>query len=550
MRLYRVGSSYTVIMQIFCSAIIVVALIQHPILTNDGPVHAAFAHLLYTNISDPLQATAYVVNHRLSPNWATYIVMKMLIPLVGDHGAEALVQAACVVLPAWAGYACIRAMGQATVASLLIYPVMLNELFLLGLYNSALACAAYFAAIGLFFRLDIKGRWRDAAALSAALIVAYFCHASGFVAAWATVAGLIAYRQLRQARRGHRLADSWLAKAAIALLLPLPLIVWFALASGQAPVAYDIPVQYRVSHFAQGWLFRTVTGSGAPALIMVAMIIGVGGLTVLREVSDWRPRNWRPKEQGARPSTGRGFRYGATCVAVAFALALIFPEIAGGGWSHFRRFEVYAYLALVLAMAEFPYRAWQKAAVGLMASLIFAGLFAAMMHAQLAVDRDLAQFAEVDRQVGSHCTVMPVVVQDAPAKRHGKAVIYGYNPYQQATNRMELHDDRVVLYNYLSRLNVYPIKFRSNIEPQVNLFEWEPWQLVVDYSHFDIAAYQRRSHLNVDYILVWGSIYAADPDLQETLRREQSSALAVAHSSSGLLTLIRRPTRGQDACTG
>jgi len=144
---------------------------------------------------------------------------------------------------------------------------------------------------------------------------------------------------------------------------------------------------------------------------------------------------------------------------------LAFPETLGGGWTHFRRFVIYPFFwaLLLLAFQSFSTRA--RGALMGFGIAVSLGLVGSAMYRQSIFRSQMAPLAEVDRQVGSHCTVLPLVLNDAVS-----AGFPTYNPLFQAANRLELRKDRVVLFNFLARLNVYPIRFIAGVEPQSHLF--------------------------------------------------------------------------------
>ena len=51
-------------------AFLAISVLQHPLATNDGPVHVAFAHLIstYQQPGQTLQSRAYSVHLRPNPN--------------------------------------------------------------------------------------------------------------------------------------------------------------------------------------------------------------------------------------------------------------------------------------------------------------------------------------------------------------------------------------------------------------------------------------------------------------------------------------------------
>src|SRR6516165_7976861 len=135
------------------AAVTAAAILYHPMATNDGPVHVAFANLIATlgRPENELQRHAYALTLRPNPNLLIYLLMATLLRVGSPGLAESLVQVLCVVGPVSAAYLALRQINPAnTWLAVFVLPLSLNQMFFLGLYNHCCATGAFFLAIAAY----------------------------------------------------------------------------------------------------------------------------------------------------------------------------------------------------------------------------------------------------------------------------------------------------------------------------------------------------------------------------------------------------------------
>ena len=513
---------------------LVALLLKHTVNTNDGPVHVAFAHVLLTwgQAGNPLQHAAYVLHLRANPNVAVYLLMVVFMRVFSPEMTESIVQALSVVGPVFMAWFALRmANKENDWLAIFLIPLSLNQMFFLGLYSFCSSIAAFFLTIGIFFWLQKAPSWRRAGALGGSLIAAYFCHAGGFVMAWMGVASLSGvlvlldwrrFGQLLKALRGQR-------HALCALLAPFPVGAFFLASADKTATEYLVPLKDRLKQIGTMHLLsvnypmrdRYVALALCVCLVAVFVIVTV---RIVRGHARLR-RNQRDLALAA---------VGATVVSVAIALA--FPDLAGGGWTHFRRFELFPYywVLVVLAFDRYPRRiAALLLTAGTLASVM---LMYSMVMRQATVREQMTPLAEADGLIGNHCTVLPVVLERRPEEWTKLPAWTDFEPYYQSASRLELHGDRVVLFNYLARLAPYPVHFKPEVEPQSQLFRWKPLQYKTAITQIDIPHFESVSGLPVDYILQWGRV-EAKPLLAPEIKKAISNYQAVYHSEDGRVVL-------------
>ena len=400
-----------------------VSILRHPLATNDGPVHLAFAHLIstYQNPSQPLQTQAYVVHLRPNPNLGVYVVMAYLLKVLSPALTESIIQLLCILGPVAAGYFAIRMINSRnTWLSLFLLPLTLNQMFFLGLYNHSISIAAFLLAIGTYIWLCMAPSYSRAVMLAGSLVLTFLCHASGFLMAFTGIASMIATATILSYNRERRLFPVLLAQrfAVLALVLPLPLGALFLFSGEKTVTKYGFTLPYRIKQFLELHLLtsnfpyqeRYVAGIFGALLLISFVFVSTRIVTRRREL----------------PTARRDLALSVIVAAIgAIAVMCAFPDIMGGGWTHFRRFEIFPYywMILLLAFEEFTSTAANAfLAVGASVAIL---LIASLSIRQRMIRQQMAPLTEVDSLVGSHCTVLPIVFQSYLLDRNGNPGLDG-----------------------------------------------------------------------------------------------------------------------------
>lgn len=513
-----------------------------PFATNDGPVHMSFAHLLGGGPdSGVLQAQHYRRNSALHPNLAVYGLAVLLLKGMRPELAEALVQLACLLGPV-AGTALVLSQFQRRQqwVALFAFPLALHQLFFMGLYNYCLSVTGFLVSIAALMWMQKRPGAACAVAPIAALYVTYFSHAAGFLAAMVAVGVLTALSfaaAWREAGAGPAAAVRRHARHAAVLMSPLPLALLAmggALGAAGNEVAFGAPLDQRLRGFAflaPLNLHHTPMDRYLVPLLAAAILGSVGILALLAVRSALAPARF--------PGNGRA-RAALLLFAALLALALAFPDTMGGGWTHYRRMQMFPYFAGLLCMACLRLGRRARNALAALAIAVSLALIAGGTWRQQRIKQQLAPMLEVERLVGRHCTVLPLLLDDGGAWASGMALPPKYRPFFHAATRLELHGDRVALFNYLARLQVYPVQFKPGQDTQALLFHWLPQQEETAVARVDIAGYERASGQAVDYILQWGALASAPAPLRAEVLRALAGYAPVYTAPGGAVRLYRR----------
>jgi hypothetical protein len=320
----------------------------------------------------------------------------------------------------------------------------------------------------------------------------------------------------------------------IALLPALILFVLFVLRARSADISYHVPLATRLTRTLTLKLLDT---NGPLTRVSGHLLAGMVGVMALR-AAVVLPRTWRLLSAAQRSRTA-----GMLVLPFAFLLiALVIPDKSAGGWTHVRRAEIFLLFGMMFAASTGPVSPRVRGLSIGAVSIISLTILARVGYVQIQHTGPLiAEFMQADRLVGRHCTVLPIIFEKYPKRVDGSDLAISYKPFLQLANRMELHDDRAVLYNYIARLPVYPVVFRPGADPQALIFDWEPERLNEDYDVVDIVRFEQRVGVPVDYVLVWG---APAPKRQNVWKDLQEGALRSYvlkyRSPEGRLQLFRR----------
>jgi hypothetical protein len=235
-------------------------------------------------------------------------------------------------------------------------------------------------------------------------------------------------------------------------------------------------------------------------------------------------------------------------MAAAFLLMLSFPDTMGGGWTHFRRFVPLTFFSIILFLGVRPLSDRLKLAVMGVAALASFGLVVTTVYKQYEAQIQSQPLSRLASHIGKHCSVLPIVLNDRPVAAGGEPVKLHYEPFFQAPYLLGIENDRVVLFNYLARLKVYPVHFNPSMEPQQQLFHWKPNQEDVKVKDLDIDGFERSSGLSVDYILVWGPEAKAPLKVREELEKQAQMSKVVFEDRDSGLKLYQRPKSPFSLC--
>ncbi len=514
-----------------------------PILTNDGPAHLSMAHFMLRagDPTAPMLNQVYQLNPAISPNVLGHILLSSLVRILPPLVAEQVFQLACLTsIPIAARLVLRKLSPDAGWVALFFFPVALQRLFYLGLYNFSLSLTFSLLCIWAYLRLRDRISATNFGVLAALLLLAMASQASGWIAAAMAITTMA----------GVETAMRWHGGAFIRCLAPLPLAVALALlpgvvllalfalqSGGQGDIVYGADPLQRLLRVARGDAFATI---GRPttiasllsgALLFALFVMGATALAL--------------RAQPPRGAADRLAIAACTLPVCFLALVLIMPERAGGGWTHVWRAEVFPYIGLALAVGALPstprlLRAFCVAAAGT-GSFVVIGM--AFWLQAYQVPTATREFQAVDALIGPHCTLAPILGELRLDASNSARIVH--QPLFHIASRYELSGDRPVLFNYLARLPIYPVTYRADADPKVLLFGWLPGQRDTRVLRLLPADFEAGTGISVDFLLLWDVPEQPSDQAYPALRSVVRSQFDLAHRSpSGRLELYRRRLPG------
>jgi hypothetical protein len=517
-----------------------------PVLTSDGPAHVAMAHFL-TLAGNPEWAMLnrlFEINPTLSPNALGHFLLAGLMWVFPPLVAEQIVQAVCVIsIPLAARLTLRRLAPDAGWIALFFFPVALQRMFYMGLYNYCLSLTGCILCIWAFLRFREKSSAINAIILAAILLVTLACQASGWMEAVVAVGTMALVDAGCGLFRGEPIRPV-LGRATIVLLALVPgllLFAQFALGgAGPHEIGYGPSPLARLYSVVVGDSFAPIGRSTAWVGLLLGVtlaLLAVSGSVALRQTSSRQPD---------RTYSDRDLRLAICMLPVAFlAFLTILPDRAGGGWTHTWRAEPLPYVGLALACAMLPApRMLQRAAMAAatVGSLVAFGMMVWVQAWQ--VPSAVREFNEADALIGAHCTVAPVLGQFKLDPLNTARLFY--HPLFHIANRFGLKYDRAVLFSYGARLPIYPVRFRPQANPHRFLYGWEPGQSDTHVYQIDPIGFEAATGVPVDYILLWDMPAPNEAGLFSAIRPSVIRAgYQLAYRSSGKrMELYRRPGPG------
>lgn len=507
-------------------------------LTQDGPTHVENAKILldYGKPDFEELRVFYVLNLGAFPNWFSHLALASLMTVVGPTLAEKLFLTAYVLLlPLAFRYALGGLRAEARLLWPLILPFVYNHFLHLGFYNLAFAAIPFFLVLGWWTRRSGRLGPAETAVLGLLLLFLYFCHlvtlllvlgALGLLAGWLGIRDLAGSAPDR-----WRVAGLRLIALGAAALPSLFLVLWF-LAGQRTERSEEGPtflerwsdlwrLQELASHDARElWL----TGALGVLLLTAASILLAGRL---------RSRRWTAWD---------GFLLVAAAYAVVYFLApvtvLNTPGSTPGGGTTHDRVSLYVFLALLLWLAG------QDLGIGLRRALVGLSLAVAIGLVALRLPRyaemndQLREYLTVAPLLPGHATLLPISFAHQGRRVDGTTVSWRVEPFLHGGAYLAADRALVDFTNYEADLGYFPTLFR----PEANPYRWLRGGQETNPPCIDLPRYDRRGLRKLDFILVWGALWAdrTDPCTQAIFSHVAERYELVATSAPRAHALLYR----------
>jgi hypothetical protein len=477
--------------------------------TNDGPVHVAMTIVL-DKLGQPgyeLTNAFYRSNVGPEPNWVTYVVLDALLKITSPYIAEKIVQSLVLISVPLAGRYALSFRGPQTWLSLAVFPFTFNQMFFLGLYNFTASLTFFFVFMGLILRsvgpMHRRGvlHW---IAITLCLFLLYFSHAMAYATTMVALAAMVTFELATilldtnsplRARFKRTIVP--LAYWGTASIPAFALFVFYFTRHSGADSWYGFGLWERIHHLFD--LAILVRQFRFDPLVSHVFQLGLASAMLYSGYRRWQKTTDQTAEElGLSDAL---FFVFLCCIAIALAI----PDVSGGGWTHYRRATLFVYFSAFLWISAFPAGNRLRVWFTVSASAVTGMLWLSMMYSQTFASAQTAELMSVAPYIRNHSTIAPIVYSWAGIEDDSdKPIVAHYQPFFQGASRLQYEGDRVVLFSYNARLDVYPVKLREEMDPHPTLYSWGNDSKKMDVYHFNIEWFERASGRQLDYIVTFG----------------------------------------------
>ena len=510
--------------------------------TLDGPLHIGNT-LTYMRMDEPgyeILRVLYQPAHNIAPNYFVYAffygALNFFSPLVSE---KLFLSLYVLSFPLAFRYA-LGALGRnATVFSVLGFPMAYTPLLYLGFYNTSYALVAFLLTFGYWLRHRNEANWRVFSAYVFLALFCFFVHLSA-VAMTGIVIGLTGsaetFFDYLDARRSGSV--SWRALwrrfvsrcllPGLAYVLPaIGTLIFFlrpvdavtvgvgvpavplstrlmSLVTGPIAIAYDETEKFIVYPFVAGWVvaLRHMTGNLTKRVFFRdPLFVSVLGLLLLY---------------------------------------LFLPDKTVVRWIPVRLMP-YLYFALFLWLGSAALTLTGRARGILFSFILVAAVISSLATAVIRpmsmanVNDFLEEYVSAFEHVEPGSTVLPVPMSNEwnGTPMTGFAEI---NVFYQSQHYLIWEKPAGILLNLQARANYFPIVFRSEVNPFTYFERFLPEFRA--YRQFDLENYREKTGVRVDYVILWGEERNIPPP------REWPESVFFSQLARDYEQVYRSPQRG------
>jgi len=215
--------------------------------------------------------------------------------------------------------------------------------------------------------------------------------------------------------------------------------------------------------------------------------------------------------------------------------SLVVPDQVGGGSVVALRSQVFAYLALILWLGTQRWSAGVARGVALACAAVVGVQVVLSASHQLRLQADLAEVDAVATAMEPGRVLLPVVFSSSGLAPDGTPRMDRSRPLGHVGARLATASRGVDMANWQYHTRAFPVRYRPTQDPFEHLVD-DPSQMELEPPPVDIAAWERASGAQVDYVLT-----IADPGGHPALRTQLDQHYRrVATSPRGLAVLYRR----------
>jgi hypothetical protein len=457
-------------------------------ITGDGPSHTYNAKVFadyICNHNREFYKPFYEINRNLDPNWTAQIVMATVIKIVPYWLADKIFQILYVLVYALGFRYLMRSIHtNATIASLLFYPICFTLPFQMGFYNYSLALGILFYTIAIFIYYQ-KNKTN--------LQLLYFCISAlllalthGMVATYGVV--IIGIYMLLQTVYCIRLKKSFVdninnhAAIVMALLPAIIVIVSFAMRQGVITSPHPLSTLEKLINFCKLYCCQSTSILEGVPTIMFG--IGVTIIVIILMLKNNCINTiWRNTF--------------VIMAAFSFVLYLQSPDTIGYAGGTDIRTAFLPIIFLLLACSCYSITQFLKKIIICFAVLIQFLFFIIRIPLVQGINTEAKQIVKIVEIVPTNAVVLSVQYNTHGSKNqftidNSMLHIFDYVGAMQNKNIINLN-------NYEADLNYFSLKWRSGMNPRLympNIINGKAPTAM------QIENYQKQTNTKIDCIMV------------------------------------------------
>ena len=505
----------------------------------DGPAHLNIADVLvkYNSPETPAFREFFEINTSPDPNYFIFAVLYPLMHVFPPLLAEKILLSGYVVLlPLALRYAVRAAAPEASILSLLAFPMIYHAPLHLGFYNFSFGMAFFLFSFGFWLRHSEKAGFRVFVGHLLLSLLAYFTHLFALAISCAAIAftttGMTALEFLR--RRRERAFDPGLPWRALKTRALLPVAAYLPALVLSAVYLLQKKGELTASGLeAIGWPDGTriedllvaaslVSHDSSERLVSAAFVVillAVAGLVVVRKV------------RGASRTNGLFF-----CFLGFLCLYFLTPYQFHVRWMP-SRIMPFVFLALILWFASQLLTATSGRATLLRPLVVVA--VAAVSLAGLSIRS--AKYAEINGYIQEYLSGVEHIARNSTLVSlrldrlgNGEPISDRIDLFLQASGYIALERSVINLNNSQAATGIFPIVFRQSLDPYRHLAT--DWGYVGVPPRVDLLRYAERTGKDIDYVLLWGR--------GERLRESAAGRRLMAQLEEAYEHIFTSPKRG------
>jgi hypothetical protein len=439
--------------------------------TQDGPTHLENAMILtqYYGTGGSLWHQYYAMNTAFVPTWLNHLALAGLFKIMPPLIAEKFFLTGYIIGMVLSFRYFLRCLNWgASFCTVLIFPFLYNCLLHSGFYSFSYSFIPYLILIGYFYRYRSVFGLRKAVLFFILSLLVYLLHPVSFIMVLVFVAALffldgvaLVRSEGTQADKGRRFLRNFVPL--LTMLFILILVVLFV--SGRQPPrgGYSLPSLHELARRTVLLLtFSPLMTYHFGELALTMALSLLSGLLLLR---------------GGRALFSADNRYRSLILVLLIygAMYLLLPNdlfrVGGGGLTN--RLALFTIL-LFLAWLGTNYHVWRlRLGLQICTYGLVLGLLAVHSAKYAELNDYLNEYLSVAAHVLPETTLLPLSLAHQGRSLDGKDLTKRTFPFLHAAGFISVERRVVEFTNFEAALDYFPLVFRRNLNPYVQLGDIE-----------------------------------------------------------------------------